>query len=361
MKEVQFSAVVLLWVLAALLAWQLPNKVREDKVTNRSRWLMVIGLTLLGTQFLLQYIFGFREKSVAQAVMLNLAIFIPCAVLLSLSVLNLQRQGHIHRNEIAVGCYTYLLAIALLVWGQLKPENTLLKYLTEIIASSVYAAMQFFYSWRIRKEQKRIKQMLADYYDLDPENLVHWMQMSIEALSVLALTVPFCIFLSGLPLAIYGLFFFMAITYLWWRFARYVIGSGALKVKEAERSEESSVKCEEFASAEVLQHVDKAVRKWEAKGGFRQHNLKSADVAQELNIPRSNLLTWVKLQGNDSFTKWITKLRIEEAKRILHEHPEYSISYVAEYCGLSRTHFQKIFKEYTGLSPAEFLAQSEGA
>lgn len=79
MKEVQFSAVVLLLVLSALLAFQMPGKVRDDKVTNRSRWLMSGGLALLAVQFLLQYLFGFRQTSVVKAIMLNLAMFMPCS------------------------------------------------------------------------------------------------------------------------------------------------------------------------------------------------------------------------------------------------------------------------------------------
>ncbi|MBR0165936.1 MAG: AraC family transcriptional regulator [Prevotella sp.] len=58
--------------------------------------------------------------------------------------------------------------------------------------------------------------------------------------------------------------------------------------------------------------------------------------------------------GHKSFTRWITSLRIDEAKRILHKHPEWTNEAVADHCGFSRTHFQKIFKQETGYSPTDF-------
>lgn len=103
MKEMQFAAVVLMILMTAVLVLQLPGKVREDSVTNRSRWLMAAALVLLGAQFAIQYVSGLRTKGVTQAVALNLTMFMPCSVLLSMSVLNLQRQGRIRPREWAMG------------------------------------------------------------------------------------------------------------------------------------------------------------------------------------------------------------------------------------------------------------------
>ena len=48
-------------------------------------------------------------------------------------------------------------------------------------------------------------------------------------------------------------------------------------------------------------------------------------------------------------------LRIEEAKRQLKKHPEWSNDTIAEHCGFSsRNYFQTIFKKQTGVSPSEF-------
>jgi len=52
----------------------------------------------------------------------------------------------------------------------------------------------------------------------------------------------------------------------------------------------------------------------------------------------------------------MTSLRIDEAKRILTEKPDWSNEAVAQHCGFSdRSYFQKKFKEFTGMTPADYI------
>ena len=101
-------------------------------------------------------------------------------------------------------------------------------------------------------------------------------------------------------------------------------------------------------------HVSRAVDRWVATGAHLKAGITSPVAADAMGIPRYQLTAWVKASGHNSFTRWITTLRIEEAKRALKEHPDWTNEAVADHCGFSRTHFQRIFKQETGLSPADF-------
>ncbi|MBR1668283.1 MAG: hypothetical protein IJ693_08395 [Bacteroidaceae bacterium] len=85
-------------------------------------------------------------------------------------------------------------------------------------------------------EIRRMQLALDSYYDHERGGLLDWMRLSIVVLSALALTVPLLIFASGLPLAVYGLLFFVGIFYLWFCFVRYVMTQAVLRVREAEQS-----------------------------------------------------------------------------------------------------------------------------
>ncbi|MBR0165937.1 MAG: hypothetical protein IJQ13_03555 [Prevotella sp.] len=50
MKEMQFSIVVLMVLMCSALVLLMPERVRRDAVYNRSRWLMVGALGLIGAQ-----------------------------------------------------------------------------------------------------------------------------------------------------------------------------------------------------------------------------------------------------------------------------------------------------------------------
>lgn len=45
---------------------------------------------------------------------------------------------------------------------------------------------------------------------------------------------------------------------------------------------------------------------------------------------------------------------VEEAKRTIKQHPEWSVEAVADHCGISRSHFQRVFHDITGETPAQY-------
>ena len=50
-------------------------------------------------QFLIQYVTGLRAMGVTQAVLVNLTLLLPASGLMSLAILNLQRQGRLSTFE----------------------------------------------------------------------------------------------------------------------------------------------------------------------------------------------------------------------------------------------------------------------
>ena len=193
------------------------------------------------------------------------------------------------------------------------------------------------------------------------------MRLSIGVLTLMALSVPVLIFTSGWPLAVFTLLFFVGIFYVWFCFVRYVISNAALRMREADR-EEQRTKDEEDADAEeketatgtalpenIREHLDKVVDRWLAAGGHLTNGITSPLAAEAMGIPRYQLTEWVKASGFVSFSRWIITMRVEEARRTLLEHRDWSNEVVADHCGFSRSHFQKTFKKETGMSPSEFL------
>ena len=354
MKEMQFTAIVLTLLMTGVLAFLLPGRVADDRVTNRSRWLMALAFILTGLQFFLQFTSGLRASSVSRAVALNLLIFTPCTVLFSTCVLNLQRQGRIRRREWVFGGIACLLNAVILAVGWFQPHRLMA---CDMVASSVFALLQAYYAVLISRELRRLRAMLANYYDRESDILVNWMSISIVALLALALILPVAIFSSGWPLAVYAVFFITAIFYLWLCFVRYVISSASRRVREAEEEEQQEMKTQ-TAEPATTSNDAVAIEHWVAQGKYLRHDLKSADVARELGIPRTHLLAWVKASGFESFTQWMTTLRINEAKRMLREHPDFTVEAIADHCGISRTHFHTVFKRATGHSPTNYPSKT---
>ena len=368
MKEMQLTGTVMMTLMALSLAMLLPRRVKEDRVANRSRWLLTVGLSLIAVQFLLQYLTGLRETNKSLAVIVNLAFFIPAAALMSLNITNLERQGHIHIQEKLLGPVAWIASLAFLAFGLMGGENSSRLLGAEIAAGIIYSLMQLCFSWMHLREMSRMEIVLANYYDEERDELLAWMKLSIVMLALLTPLVPLMLFSSGWLLAGFALFLFLCIYYIWFCFVRYVLTGASSCMSEAEQSAEEETMEEasdhiipaSTVTDEAMQRASQAIEQWTASGGYLRSGVTKPVAAQEMKLPAYLLSAWIKAQGYASYSRWITTLRVEEAKRTFQAHPDWSNEAVADHCGISRSHFQRVFKQETGLSPADFVMGERG-
>ena len=411
MEQMQFTAVVLLTLLLFKLLI-LPNKVAVTPVVGKARWQMALGIAMLDLQFILQYTLKLRAMGVTQAVMVNLLLFIPCTWTISMALINLQTQGRVLLLDKILGGITWIIVILLLtiaaaIDGEPFITATPELYWAEVISSILYFMTQAYYAYRMTVNLHAMRVTLRNYYDHDMSGMILWMRYSTILLTLLALMVPHLIFVKTQGLAFFTLIFFGGMFYLVDTFCNYMVSSAPKKMLKAEETDDSApldthpsssdtpshlppsspsltgcqedgtIKCSGWTSSGVglgplsalssaerelastedtsLQRVEHAVEQWKKAGGYRQSGLNIPNAADQIGIPRYLLSTWLKQQGL-TYATWMTDLRVDEARQVLKQHPEWNNEAVASYCGFSdRTYFQKKFKEQTGLSPAEYV------
>lgn len=334
---------------------------------NHVRWLMVGCTSLLGLQFLAQIVLGLRTTGhVAQAVALNVASFIPCSAMMSLAILYLLREWHVTWLDRWIGFIAGIPALALLYIGLSTDGHPLMAKEMHVswpqIGSTLFfAGLQLYYVIRQMYEMRQLHRALDGYFDRDVYGMLRWMRLSIILLALMALFAPVVIFSNSLPLALYGLFTLCGFFYLVDSFGLYVVSSSASRVMEADQN---ARKVEEVAAemtdkqpgdSETNQRIKHAVDRWIECGGYLKSGINMPSVASEIGIPQYQLSGWLR-QQNCKYSEWMTSLRIEEAKRVIISHPDWSNESVAEHCGFSdRTYFQKKFKEKTGMTPADYM------
>ncbi len=377
----QFAAVVLMSLLTLKLLL-LPRKVSANYIVNRSRWLMVGGTALLALQFLLQYILRLRAMGVTQAVMLNLTLFIPASWLMSMALIYLQGWGRIWKLDMWLGGVTWVVVMVIIGYAAYFDGQPLLTATpelrsAEIVGSVCYAIMMGYYVCRHLMNLYAMRRALDNYYDSNMFDMLWWMRLSVILLPFMVLAVPLIIFVHGPIQTVFSISLFMGIFFLEDSFCNYVVSSVPAKMEIAEMSEEEYADLssteetndeQESSAPEIiggrilgraaLQRMEDAVREWTASGGHLKSGLTMPNAAREMQVPRYLLAAWLKQTGR-RYNDWLADLRINEAKRVLKEHPEWSNEFVAEHCGFNdRSYFQRKFKEKTGLSPAEYLHTS---
>jgi two-component system response regulator YesN len=93
---------------------------------------------------------------------------------------------------------------------------------------------------------------------------------------------------------------------------------------------------------------------------YRNPALKIQDIATEVHFSTAYLSYLFKKETGTNVWDYVTGLRIEEAKRLLAttDKKRYEVAYEVGY--ESPEHFGRMFKRYTGLSPAEYRKEGQG-
>ncbi len=368
MREAQFCAMVVMFLLSGTVMFMLPRRVAQDKVLNRSRWLLAIPTFAMAVQFLLQATMGFRAMGVTQAVMVNLVFFIPCSWMFYLALYNLQFRGRIQPRDWLPGIVSWLLTLVLLaaanyIDGQPLLSDTRELRIAEVAAGIIYMLMQGYYSFRLIREKRRLHSMLRDYYDHNIDEILRWMGNSSILLAVIAIIVPFLIFSSGVLMMLFSVFVLLAIYYLVVRFQAYCWSSESYALQQAQQnaSDEEARKDDEEETrgngAQTTQS-DEKINRWVASEAYCTCGITMPQVAEQIGVTQRYLKAWYRQNGFDSYSDWLQRLRIDRAKVLMTEHPEFSYDAIAMQCGFSsRSYFYKVFQKLEGITPAQYASQ----
>ncbi len=375
LQMMQFTAVVLMLLLTVKLLFLRERRIKS-RHARQARRLMTTGTVLLSLHFAIQLKTGLRVMGITQSVMLNLAMLIPASYLFARAILLLQRRGNLSLADRWTGPAVWtvtmaMLAVAALTDGKPLLSDTLQMRLAERTGAVLYMLMQGYYTWRHSVSIVAMHRALHDYYDRDTDGMLRWMQYSIVGLMLLALMVPVAIFSSGpgmlaVAFAVYFLMFYLVDSFCFYLTSPAPERMQAAEQNAAEMEEElenlnngkqtdAGTADAAVLSPEVMSEVEQAVEAWKARGGYCQTGLLQPLAAQDIGISRYRLTTWLHQQGL-KYTEWIAQLRVEEAKRIIAAHPDWSNDAVAQHCGFTdRTVLQRTFKRIEGITPQKYL------
>lgn len=347
----QISGMLTMTVLAVMLALCVPHRSKHGNSFGRGRWMMAAGTGLIALQFLLQHTFGFRQMGVTQGVFLNLLFFTPASLLCSMAILYVQRQGSVTRQEWLVPCVicgvsvVVLIGTALLDGVPIAEDSSALR-MVEYVSSVLYVLMQTFLFRLQYATYRRMELAVDEYYDRERHDLFGWMGWSMKTMAVLAFFVPLIIFLEGTPLVMFSIIYFFCIAYSTISLYTYGISEDHQRVEVAEDIQENRPSDP---------RIGEVVEQWKQSGAYREHNLTLGIVARQMGVAQRQLQEWLRQSEYGKLAELVASLRIEEAQRVLKDHPDWSIETVADHCGFNdRKYFHEVFRQHTGMTPLNF-------
>lgn len=345
---------------AYFLLARTPDKAIFDNYL-RSRRIMGCALLLLAANYAVHLFIEVRLRDIDAAILMNLSTYFLCYWLFSSALTTLLDRFYVTRRRMATHLAQWLLftlaAGIILKW---LPEGT-----TQKIGLFVMAAWLVCYGLtlarRLIKAYRRAVRLFDDTLSDDIAAYIRWLSIFTYWAVIFGVG---CGLLTFLPDRYIFLWVFSSIPFYVYLFCSYM--NYLLFYEQVERALEADTLTEPAAADDTPEpaaamptsiRADIAARleEWIAADGYTRPGLTITDVANDLLTNRTYLSGYINTTYDTTFREWITRLRIEYAKRLLLGSPELTVQDVSERSGFQSTsHFIRIFKERTACPPAKW-------
>ena len=354
----QFACFIFMLVNAFFVALSHLHVRWENKRYERSRWMIVVALIGLAIQYAVQMVFGFRAMHDNLGAVVNILIYTPCFSLISMGIYNIETTSSNLRKMILM-CSGIYAAIIVVFYVGFSLHHSL--YIREglYLMLTLFCVSVFYCIYMIIQEMIRRKNMLETMAATDLLPYVRYSRASVIILWLAVLAMPVAIFSTTLlyivgPAVLLALLFFN-LTFI-------ALGSSYIPTEELLNKEENIQRCG-GASEKPLQQLSEERRnfiqnsldQWCMDLGYKDCNVNILTLSRTLCISKNELSQFFDQCLHSNFRIWLSEIRLNAAKKMMLEYPDYSNDIISAECGFScRTHLYRIFKTKEDCSPTEW-------
>mgnify|MGYP003542931334 CR=1 FL=1 len=354
----QFACFIFMLVNAFIVALSHLHVRWENKRYERSRWMIVVALIGLAIQYAVQMLFGFRAMNDNLGAVINILVYTPCFSLISMGIYNIEATRSNLRKMILMCSGIYAAIIAVFCVG-ISLHHSL--YIREglYLMLTLFCVSVFYCIYMIIQEMIRRKNMLETMAATDLLPYVRYSRASVVILWLAVLAMPVAIFSTTLlyivgPVELLALLFFN-LTFI-------ALGSSYIpteelldKEEENQRSGGIEKKTLQQLSEERRNFIQNSLDQWCMDLGYKDCNVNMLTLSRTLCISKNELSQFFDQCLHSNFRIWLSEIRLNAAKKMMLEYPDYSNDIISAECGFScRTHLYRIFKTKEGCSPTEW-------
>lgn len=321
------------------------------------------------------FIFYFTDLSLLDkcfATAVNLSGFYLITFFLAISFLYVLNKHIVFMSfEIKVSCIAFSV-YNLLVWIPLLFDDIHFIYTCHVIANTLLAINILFVIYYVYIEYSRI----------NVESDIEYFSILMQNLKIIKKCFVYIIILGifatvGPVLSHYSLYFpFIFLIYSLWVFIylndsvnklAHFMKTENVCTSAFDRANEDVDKDEKMLlineentgssslSPEISERISEQLDKWIEKKGYMKNGVTVQSIAYEVFTNRTYLSIYINATYNCSFKVWVTRLRIDEAKKLLRHDKNHSISDIAIQVGFSSpTSFIHVFTRYEKITPTKW-------
>lgn len=364
------------FILFAIVLSMINRGKVQSKVYEHSRWLLALGSLALGIHNLSQFLLQMREVSPTMAWAFNLSFYAIVIPAYNLGELNLLRAGHDLRKSIIMALafisVIYLLLGVGLFTNLLVNDDAPWCTLT-FAAAVVFSLYVFHASVKLQHETQVVSQLLNAQELESRHKALRYTCHSIRFVMLVSLATPWICACGNLTiLGLYGLLIYVLL--IWYLCSFYLYGNNMAEVVDVAdeivdaRSDHdyssfnfSAEKSSNLASHDIqdkVLYIERVINSWLEVKAYTDPNLNFEKAIEQMGISVRELNFYLQnVLKVDGFNIWKSNLRVEEAKRLLLKHPDYSYEAIAQACGyVTGTSMARAFKAHEGVTPIQWLS-----
>ena len=351
----QFACFIFMLINAVIVALSHLQVRWENKRYERSRWMIVTAMIGLAIQYVMQMAFGFRAADDSLGAVVNILLYTPCFSLISIGIYNIETTRANLRKMILICSGIYAAIIVVFCVGICLHHSL---YIREglYLMLTLFCVSVFYCIYMIIQEMIRRKNMLETMAATDLLPYVRYSRASVVILWLAVLAMPVAIFSTTLlyivgPAVLLALLFFN-LTFI-------ALGNSYIPTEELLDKEEESQRCGgakekplQQVSEERRNFIQNSLDQWCMDLGYKDCNVNMLTLSRTLCISKNELSLFFDQCLHSNFRIWLSEIRLNAAKKMMLEYPDYSNDIISAECGFScRTHLYRIFKTKEGCSP----------
>ena len=179
----------------------------------------------------------------------------------------------------------------------------------------------------------------------------------ISSLLLFALSYVFLVMLSEKALAIYNFASLILWAYVFVTFVNLIINYQNYEIitESLEMQPQKLDNEENTTKSQLFEGLGRKLDQWTASRAFCNKGVTLTQVAEQLGTNRTYLSRYINSYYDCNFNAWLTRLRIDEAKRLLADSPTLSMEKISLQLGFtSKSQFMSAFKTQEGITPGQW-------
>lgn len=413
---VQFAGVLYLSFAFVLCLYKTPKR-EIYKTYRRSQRFLALNYLVMGTDclawcFVRPDVWWLSLDPIVE--IMDTSLFLLAAIFLTFFFGNLLGNIKASTRNLSLSLALWLLNTLLSI-SSLWMDPSLAGPLVRRVSVMVYFIYIFYFMFRLLQVYKHRDRMLDQYFTRDMHQFVHWIYRSILLMLFLGAVAAFTLTLGVVGNIICQVYIISVNSYIVISFINFSSRFGSIGEAFKEFEEDaimngsaglsqnhgsvairygyetysnampeqtttifdrsSDAKDGDGVSAEAdgtdkvesipvyekrlakEAKLEQRINEWKEEKLYLTDQITINDIAERLGTDRRYLSRFINERYGINFSRWISEMRIEEAKLLMEQKPDEGLEWVALQTGFSSlSYFSKVFSQVVGVSPKKWRA-----